>query len=280
MTRGSAEDGNNAVSSKVGKGAKRKRKRPNRPKYRGSRAFEILGIDIMLDSQLKPWLIEVNHLPSFGTDSPLDEDIKSRLIQDVFKILPAKHDDEIAYVNYHKTESVKRLTGKSSKGNKQDMIRQQQSGAVKGPVRGSKSTEPEVEVPPENDGARMTIAEQRAAEEAEREAARLAAEREAAEKAAAAEREAVAAAEAEARKLAAQIETPPDELVTPERLAVIIETLEDARTHARRTPHARTPHARTPRTHHSLPNPNKLRSLRSRYLHRPNLMQPRGYHWG
>lgn len=29
----------------------------------GSRAFELLGFDIMVDQALKPWLIEVNTLP-------------------------------------------------------------------------------------------------------------------------------------------------------------------------------------------------------------------------
>jgi len=47
----------------------------------GCRCFEILGVDVMLDAKRKPYLIEVNHLPSFTCDSPLDEDIKSRLIE-------------------------------------------------------------------------------------------------------------------------------------------------------------------------------------------------------
>eukprot|EP00928_Gymnodinium_smaydae_P054342 TRINITY_DN3812_c0_g2_i1.p1 TRINITY_DN3812_c0_g2~~TRINITY_DN3812_c0_g2_i1.p1 ORF type:complete len:687 (-),score=62.93 TRINITY_DN3812_c0_g2_i1:76-2136(-) len=47
----------------------------------GCRCFEILGVDVMLDERRKPYLIEVNHLPSFTCDSPLDEDIKSRLIE-------------------------------------------------------------------------------------------------------------------------------------------------------------------------------------------------------
>merc|ERR1719414_722589 len=46
----------------------------------GCRCFEILGVDVMLDGKRKPYLIEVNHLPSFTCDSPLDEDIKRRLI--------------------------------------------------------------------------------------------------------------------------------------------------------------------------------------------------------
>jgi hypothetical protein len=35
------------------------------PKMRGSRCFEVLGYDIMLDSNLNPWVIEVNHLPRY-----------------------------------------------------------------------------------------------------------------------------------------------------------------------------------------------------------------------
>lgn len=78
--------------------------------YRGSRCFEVLGLDIMIDSKLNPWMIEVNHLPSFGTDSPLDLDIKERLMDEVFNCLPVLPDDEMAYNLHHKAEAEKRLT--------------------------------------------------------------------------------------------------------------------------------------------------------------------------
>ena len=45
----------------------------------------------MVDENLKPWLVEVNHSPSFSADSCLDYRIKKRLIQDTFILInPAK----------------------------------------------------------------------------------------------------------------------------------------------------------------------------------------------
>lgn len=52
-----------------------------------SMAFEILGFDVMLDHKCKPWLIEVNHAPSFGTDSELDQVVKSSVLRDAFELL-------------------------------------------------------------------------------------------------------------------------------------------------------------------------------------------------
>jgi tubulin polyglutamylase TTLL6/13 len=49
--------------------------------------FEILGFDVMIDEKLKPWILEVNHTPSFTTDSPLDFKIKKNLIHDTIKLL-------------------------------------------------------------------------------------------------------------------------------------------------------------------------------------------------
>ena len=44
--------------------------------------FHILGLDIMLNNKGEPILLEVNHTPSFTTDTPLDQTIKYNLIKD------------------------------------------------------------------------------------------------------------------------------------------------------------------------------------------------------
>lgn len=49
--------------------------------------FEILGFDILIDWKLKPFLLEVNHSPSFHTDAQIDRDIKESLLIDTFNIL-------------------------------------------------------------------------------------------------------------------------------------------------------------------------------------------------
>jgi len=41
----------------------------------------------MIDTKLKPWLLEVNHLSSYGTDSPLDKKVKFDLIYDTLNLL-------------------------------------------------------------------------------------------------------------------------------------------------------------------------------------------------
>ncbi|KAM7039546.1 tubulin polyglutamylase TTLL13 [Acridotheres tristis] len=53
----------------------------------GCACFEILGFDILLDRRLKPWLLEVNHSPSFSTDSQLDHEVKDALLCDTFNLI-------------------------------------------------------------------------------------------------------------------------------------------------------------------------------------------------
>ncbi len=58
-----------------------------------SLSFEVLGFDIILTrskktpGKLKPLVLEVNALASFGTDSPLDRKIKLELMHDTFVML-------------------------------------------------------------------------------------------------------------------------------------------------------------------------------------------------
>lgn len=49
--------------------------------------YELFGFDIILDENLRPWLLEVNHSPSLNIDSPIDQEIKKYLLMDSFNIL-------------------------------------------------------------------------------------------------------------------------------------------------------------------------------------------------
>jgi hypothetical protein len=67
-----------------------------------SNCFEVFGYDILLDSDLKPWLIEVNLSPSLACDSPLDMTIKSNLIADTLNLIGVKKYDR-------RTENMNRM---------------------------------------------------------------------------------------------------------------------------------------------------------------------------
>ncbi|EPT25272.1 Tubulin-tyrosine ligase family protein [Toxoplasma gondii TgCatPRC2] len=49
--------------------------------------FELYGYDIIIDAQLKPWLLEVNASPSLTASTPLDYSFKIGLLDDVLTIV-------------------------------------------------------------------------------------------------------------------------------------------------------------------------------------------------
>lgn len=91
---------------------------------------ELFGFDIMLDENLKPWILEVNISPSLHSTSPLDLSIKGQMVRDLLNISGYRVPENLAstlanvsngsytlssdqkakhgfYVNHHNDERVK-----------------------------------------------------------------------------------------------------------------------------------------------------------------------------
>ncbi|XP_038585452.1 tubulin polyglutamylase TTLL5 isoform X2 [Micropterus salmoides] len=58
--------------------------------------FELYGFDVLIDSNLKPWLLEVNLSPSLACDAPLDLKIKASMIADMFSLVGFVCQDPLA----------------------------------------------------------------------------------------------------------------------------------------------------------------------------------------
>ena len=59
----------------------------NRMSDHRNNCFELFGFDVLIDSNLKPWLMEVNVSPSLSSSSPLDAKIKTTLISDILNLV-------------------------------------------------------------------------------------------------------------------------------------------------------------------------------------------------
>ncbi|CAF3334922.1 unnamed protein product [Rotaria socialis] len=91
--------------------------------YRGSACFEILGFDILIDRKLKPYVLEVNHSPSFTTDSKLDREIKDALIYDTLLLMNMPAADKRRFIEEEKKRVKDRLFQRI---NKKDKYREEQ----------------------------------------------------------------------------------------------------------------------------------------------------------
>ncbi|KAJ3166339.1 Tubulin polyglutamylase ttll6, partial [Irineochytrium annulatum] len=76
-----------------------------------SQCFEILGFDIFLDSKLKPWVLEVNHSPSFTCDSELDVKVKEAVIGDTLRLLDLRHANRTKFMKEERERIRNRLFG-------------------------------------------------------------------------------------------------------------------------------------------------------------------------
>ncbi|EGR29093.1 tubulin-tyrosine ligase family protein, putative [Ichthyophthirius multifiliis] len=91
--------------------------------FMNNMCFEILGFDIMVDENLKPWLLEVNHTPSFTTDTPLDSFIKKNVIRDALKLMNINIYTKNQIINERNECMQKRvLTGKKLKYSNEEKL--------------------------------------------------------------------------------------------------------------------------------------------------------------
>lgn len=59
--------------------------------------FEIYGFDIMIDANMKPWVLEVNVLPSLSSSSPFDKRIKTMLVCDSLTLVGLRGYDKTKF---------------------------------------------------------------------------------------------------------------------------------------------------------------------------------------
>jgi hypothetical protein len=52
-----------------------------------NQCFEIYGFDVLVDHNLRPWLLEINVLPSLSSSSPFDKQVKSMLLSDTMHLV-------------------------------------------------------------------------------------------------------------------------------------------------------------------------------------------------
>lgn len=60
--------------------------------------FELYGFDVLIDSNLKPWVLEVNVLPSLSSSSVFDKKIKTMLVCDTLTLVGIRGYDKLNFL--------------------------------------------------------------------------------------------------------------------------------------------------------------------------------------
>jgi len=76
-----------------------------------SLCFELLGFDVMFDERLKPWLVEINHSPSFGADTPLDLAVKTSVLSAAIAMLGQESGRRLGHLRGLRDQRSRRLYG-------------------------------------------------------------------------------------------------------------------------------------------------------------------------
>lgn len=84
--------------------------------FTGTMCFEILGFDVLVTNDFKPLLLEVNHAPSFNSDTPFDFKTKTEMLASAFKIMDVTVERRHNIIATDKRKLAERLvTGKRTK---------------------------------------------------------------------------------------------------------------------------------------------------------------------
>lgn len=75
------------------------------PTFRNN-CFELYGFDVIIDENLKPWVLEVNVRPSLSSSSIFDKRIKTMLMCDALTLVGIKGYDKLEFSKASTTEKT------------------------------------------------------------------------------------------------------------------------------------------------------------------------------
>ena len=91
--------------------------------------FQLFGFDIMFDSALRPWLIEINFAPSLACGSPLDLNLKSSVVSDLLNLSGIQPYDEAKMGSGKADDKGGMGNGKGKRGGKKKKGKRPRPGA-------------------------------------------------------------------------------------------------------------------------------------------------------